>query len=81
MYDHGRHSYRKNTTNTICDATGFKVKKSQTKKMWDGTYVIKEEWEPRDPQDFPAPVRRQKVYDNVRPPKIQTVTADEVVPI
>ena len=81
MYDHGRHNYKKGTTNTICDATGFKVKKSQTFKKWDGTYVIKEEWEPRDPQDFPAPVKKQRVYDNVRTPKTETVTAPVIIPI
>ena len=67
-YHWGRRSYRKFTTNTICDSSGFKVKYDQVLPRWDGFMVIKEDWEPRDPQDFPPPVKKQTVFKNARPP-------------
>jgi hypothetical protein len=37
--------------NVICDASGFKCLKSETKKQWNGLRVRKDFWEPRNPQD------------------------------
>jgi len=80
-YNWGKRAYRKGCTNTVCDISGFKVKSNQVKLQWNGLWVIPQEWNPRDPQDFPAPVKKQRVYDNARPPKINTVTAPVIVPI
>lgn len=55
-----------NDTNTICDVTGFKVKRGQTLKRWEGYRVIPEAWHPRQPQDFPPVLIEQKTYDDVR---------------
>lgn len=66
-YKYGRNNFKKGTTNTTCDQTGFKVKLSKTKGMWDGTRVIPECWEPRDPQDSPVVVKPQKVFTEARP--------------
>ncbi len=77
-YNWGRDAFRKGTTNTVCDISGFKVKSNQVRRMWNGLYVIPEEWNPRDPQDFPAEIKPQKVYKNARPPKVNTVTAPTI---
>lgn len=35
-----------------CDASGFKAKRSECRKQWDGKLVRKDFWEPRHPQDY-----------------------------
>lgn len=59
-------TYVPGTCNTIDDETGFKVKLSEVSKRWDGAYVTKDNWEERQPQDFPITPRTQKVYANAR---------------
>ncbi len=39
-------------SNIICDRTGFKIKRSQARKEWNGRIVRKESFEERHPQDF-----------------------------
>lgn len=56
-----------NTTNTICDITGFKVKRSECLVTWDGFVVIPEVWSPRQPQDFPAVIKPEQVVTDARP--------------
>ena len=81
MYDHGQRSYRRRTANTVCDSSAFKVKANQVKLRWDGFYVIKEDGEPRDPQDFPPPIRKQKVYKDARSPQVDIATTPTIVPL
>lgn len=64
-----------NDSNTICDVTGFKVKKSGVMRRWEGFYCIPEAWHPRQPQDFPITPAAQKVHDNVR---IEDLDTDDV---
>ena len=52
--------------NTIDDRTGFKVKQSEVIEEWDGFFVTADNWEPRNPQDFPVVPRGQHVYENSR---------------
>lgn len=59
--------FEKNTCNTIDDVSGFKVKLSQATERWDGYMVTRENYEERQPQDFPVTPRAQKVYDRARP--------------
>jgi hypothetical protein len=54
------------STNTIDDETGQKVKLNQTIKRWDGYRVTSENWEPRQPQDFPRVPRTPKVFKDFR---------------
>ena len=54
------------TCNTIDDETGLKVKLSEVRKRWNGMFVTEENWEPRQPQDFPRVPRTSKVFKNVR---------------
>lgn len=52
--------------NAVCFECGRKRKASTLKKNWQGYYVCKEHWEPRQPQDF---VR--SVPDVITPPWAQ----------
>lgn len=54
-------------TNYICDLTGFKHPKSEMRMMWNGLFVHKSEWEPRQPQDFVKPIRPEQAVENARP--------------
>lgn len=63
------------TCNTICDVTGFKVKRSECLVRWDGYVVIPEAWHPRQPQDFPPQIIPQTVVPDARP-----MAPDEPVP-
>ena len=54
------------TCNTIDDRTGYKVKLSETQEEWDGYRVTPENWEPRNPQDFPITPRGPRVYQDSR---------------
>ena len=38
--------------NTICDGCGFKFKKEDLRKRWDGYMMCKEDWETQHPSDF-----------------------------
>ena len=49
------------------DLSGFKYPKSQMRMMWNGLYVHKSEWEPRQPQDFVKPIRTPNAVKNARP--------------
>jgi len=44
--------YKKGDYKVYCDRTGFRVYASECKMQWDGLFVRKESWEPRQPQDF-----------------------------
>ena len=54
------------SANTIDDETGFKVKMSEVRKRWDGHFVTEDNWEERQPQDFPRTPRAQKVFKDSR---------------
>lgn len=47
----------------ISDLSGFAHRKEEMKKTWDGFWVHKSEWNPRQPQDF---VRGRA--ENITPP-------------
>ncbi len=53
-------------SNTICDATGFKVKTSQVVRRWEGFYLIPAAFNPRQKEDFPITAIQQQVYKNAR---------------
>jgi hypothetical protein len=59
-------------SNTLCDVTNFKVKKSQVLRRWEGFFVLPEAWHPRHPQDKPVVPKPQRVYSDIR-----TQTEDE----
>lgn len=57
--------------NALCDRCGFKYKASELRKTWDGLYVCKKDWEPRNQQDF---VRA--IEDNSRPSFVRSESTD-----
>ena len=67
--------------NVICDFSGFKIKRSQARKMWDGSMVRWDFWESRHPQDFVrSKTDRQRVED-ARPEGSDTfLSSNEVTP-
>ncbi len=69
------------TTNTICDATGFKKKWSEVERRWDAFYVIPAAWHPRQPQDFPPRITTQKVFTQARPPLVEESETPVITPI
>lgn len=62
--------------NANCYYCGRKRKASDMRKMWKGFWVCKEEWEPRQPQDF-----AHGVPDIMTPPWQQPPPADEFVKV
>ena len=60
-----------NDSNTIDDVTGFKRKRSQMKRRWEG-FMTDEGWHPRQPQDFPVVPVTQQVYKDVRTESLDT---------
>ena len=56
----------------ICDVCGFRIRRSQIRKRWDGLMVCASDWEPRHPQDFvkgrvdrmAVPIARPEPVDN-----------------
>lgn len=56
----------------ICDVCGFKKRRSQTKKRWDGALVCEKDWEPRHPQDFVRNVKDHQAVADPRP-ELQTM--------
>lgn len=59
--------FQPNASNTTCDITGFKVKTTDVREQWDGTWVIHEAWSMRQPQDFPPVIIPTKTYPYARP--------------
>jgi len=57
--------------NAVCYECGRKRKATSLKKNWQGYYVCREHWEPRQPQDF---VR--SVPDVITPPWAQPPSDD-----
>ncbi len=58
--------FEPNTCNTICDVTGFKVKRSQVRERWEGYYVIPPAYAPRQPQDFQVTPIPQRTFPEAR---------------
>ena len=74
-------TFSPNDSNTICDITGFKVKKSQLIRRWEGLYVLPEAWHERHPQDYPVVPEAQKTYVNIRTQSEDETAATAITPI
>jgi len=44
--------YNKGNWDAICDSCGRKFKATELRQRWDGLMVCRDDWEPRQPQDF-----------------------------
>ncbi len=71
--------FKAGTCNTIDDETGFKVKMSEVRERWDGCFVTEDNWEERQPQDFPVTPRSPKSFQNSRanPPAVSYTPPDK----
>lgn len=56
--------YRPGDYYIMCQMSGFKIRASDARKMWDGRMVHKDFWELRHPQDFVRGVK-----DRIAPPE------------
>lgn len=70
--------YREGDYNVICDRSGFKCKRSECRKEWDGKLVYKLFWKPRHPQDLPTKSPKPSVPSDVRVPVFRYVSINEV---
>ena len=71
--------------NVISDRSGFKLKRSECRREWNGLLVGKDEWEPRHPQDFVRGVKDDQSVPDPRPGAVDndldittTLDADEI---
>ena len=67
--------FSSNDSNTIDDISGFKVKKSEVVRRWDGLYMVPDLWEERHRQDFPVTPTKQVIHKNVRTQSESTTAA------
>jgi hypothetical protein len=70
--------------NVICDRSGFKRKRKDCRKQWDGLLVLDKFWERRQPQDkLPAAIDNLTVSDPRPEPKdvfVDRVTVEDLCP-
>lgn len=53
-------------SNAVCDVCGFKFKRSQLRKRWDGAMVCSQDFELRHPQDN---IKPRTERNNIRDPR------------
>lgn len=58
--------YRSGDNYVICDFSGFKIRRSESRKMWNGLIVHHRFWEPRHPLDL---IRSKTDTQNVPDPR------------
>lgn len=76
-----RNEYKHGDHNVICDYSGFKVKRSETRLTWNGFLVRKDLWEPRHPQDFLKSRKDKQSVSIARPEKADYfLSTNEVTP-
>ena len=59
--------YDKGDWKALCDVCGREFKASQLNKRWDGLMCCKQDWEPRQPQDFVRGVSDPQLVPWTRP--------------
>jgi hypothetical protein len=57
--------------NAVCYVCGFERKSSEMLLRWDGVYVCKQDWEPRQPQDFVRGTPEEEAPEWTQPEVIQ----------
>lgn len=59
--------YDKGDWKALCDVCGREFKASQLNKRWDGLMCCRQDWEPRQPQDFVRGVSDPQLVPWTRP--------------
>ena len=76
-----RNSFPLGDHNVICDYSGFKVRASQCRMTWDGYFVHKKYWEPRNQQDFVRGRVDRQTVQITRPEQTDVfITSDDISP-
>jgi hypothetical protein len=68
-------TFKAGDSNTVCDITGFVVKKSEVSRRWEGFYCISDAWHPRQPQDTPVIPKPERVVLDTRTQSEDTTAA------
>jgi hypothetical protein len=68
---HSTNYFSPHDSNTIDDITGFKRKRSQMKRRWEG-FLTDEGYHPRQPQDFPVIPTAQQTFKDIRTESLDT---------
>lgn len=74
---HGTDSYRAGDNYAICDECGFKYRRSELRKRWDGLLVCRKDWEPRHPQELVHSVRERSRVRGARPETFHYLVSDD----
>ncbi len=70
--------FREGDFNTICERSGFKCKRSDCRKEWDGRLVYKLFWRPRHPQDIPAKMPKPSIPTDGSVPVFTYVSTNQI---
>lgn len=62
--------------NGLCGVCGFKYKFSDLRRRWDGLFVCRKDYEPRQPQDFVRAVPDRQAVPVTRPERANTFIED-----
>jgi hypothetical protein len=68
--------YDKGDWKALCDVCGREFKASQLNKRWDGLMCCRQDWEPRQPQDFVRGVADPQLVPWTRPEP-----SDDYIPV
>lgn len=71
--------YKRGDYNVICDISGFKYKRSECQKTWDGFIVHRKYFERRHPQDFVKASHDRQAVPEARPPGEDVFVTDNQV--
>lgn len=84
MRDHGGgdgrpRNYKSGDFYCICDYSGFKIRRSEARKTWDGFLVRSDFWEPRQPQDLVRGTRDKISVPDARGESVDVFVSDNQV--
>ena len=71
--------YRPGDPWVICDHSGFKIRRSESRKMWNGLIVHHRFWEPRHPLDMIRSKRDKQSVPDPRPEPADSFLGDNDV--
>lgn len=64
----------------LCEVCGFKTRRSEAQKAWDGSMRCKKDYEERNPLDFMSPRADRQNVEDARNAEPVFVTDNEVQP-
>lgn len=77
----GANSWRSGDSRAVCDECGGVFYRSEMRERWDRAIVCKNDWEPRQPQDFVRAKKDKIMVKGSRPePADRFLTTNEIQP-